>query len=69
VRRDPAQANPDNAATLAELHREVLRGNFRGQIILHCDRGRIQAIDVITRRSPVLRQSERGLTCEESRPK
>jgi hypothetical protein len=59
-----AQYDPDNAATLAELHREVLRGNFRGQIVLHCDRGRICSIEIITKRRPVFRQrQERDLTC------
>lgn len=42
----------DNAETLEQLHREVLRGNFRGQIVLHCDRGRIEDVEVLTRWAP-----------------
>jgi hypothetical protein len=52
----------DNAATLEAIRREVIRGNFRGQVILHCDRGVIRDIEIVTRREPVRRDAptERG---------
>jgi hypothetical protein len=44
--------NGTNAEILAALHREVLHGNFRGRIVLDCERGTIARVEVVQRWTP-----------------
>lgn len=48
----------ENAETLEEIRREIIGLRFTGRVILDCDRGRIEKIEVVTRRVPPWKRRE-----------
>lgn len=57
----------DNAATMDEIRREVIRGGFTGRVVIFCTKGRIEGVEVTQRRPPVLRENGRPSLDEKQR--